>query len=45
MREAGMSIDTKPMLLPSQVILPPPIRFQDLQRPGGPQDVFVSGCV
>ncbi|KAM5539012.1 hypothetical protein V8D89_007235 [Ganoderma adspersum] len=37
MREAGMSISTEPMLLPSQVINPPVIRFQDLRRP---QDVF-----
>lgn len=41
MREAGMSISTEPMLLSSQIIDPPVIRFQNLRHP---QDVFVSDC-
>ncbi|PIL23868.1 Argonaute [Ganoderma sinense ZZ0214-1] len=32
MREVGMSVSTEPLLLPSQVIQPPCIRFQDSQR-------------
>ncbi|KAI1796003.1 Piwi-domain-containing protein [Ganoderma leucocontextum] len=33
MREAGMSVSTEPMSLPSQVIRPPPILFRNPQHP------------